>query len=135
MFDSWTRFEVKEFDDFRKLPGDSGIYGVFAPPVLTGGHKAHYTKLLNEGKKADAIKYRQKILKSDRVLYIGKSVRLRSRWWAGRGSFFFEPHKMTDHILEDGCYMKYKLMNKLEAAHLELDLINQIKPIHNIMTV
>ena len=103
MFDSWTRFEAEEFDDFRKLPADSGIYGVFG---------------LN-----------------DKVLYIGKSVRLRSRWWASRSSFFFEPHKMTDNILEDGCYIKYKLMNKLEAAHLELDLISQVKPMHNIRTV
>ena len=103
MFDSWTRFEVEDFDDLRKLPSDSGIYGVFDS--------------------------------NDKVLYIGKSVRLRSRWWAGRGSWFFEPHKMTDHILENGCYIKYKLMNKLEAAHLELDLINQIKPTHNIKTV
>ena len=50
-------------------------------------------------------------------------------------SIFWKPHKMLYHVLELGCDISYKLYPKLEAAHLELDLINTLKPCYNVKLV
>ena len=41
-------------------------------------------------------------------------------------------HKMLNYVLEDGCYLKYKVMDKIKAAHEELNLINKHLPPYNI---
>ena len=122
--ESFTKLKVSCAEDLRKLPLESGVYAV----VDTDGN----------------------------ILYIGKSVNLRSRWYAkciemipeeghrksfsgekyySHSSIFWKPHKMLYHVLELGCDIYYKLYPKLEAAHLELDLINTLKPHHNLRLV
>jgi hypothetical protein len=122
--ESFIKLKVNCPDDLRKLPSESGIYAV----VDTSGE----------------------------IIYIGKSVKLRSRWYAkniemipeehrksfparnqiyhSSNSIFWQAHKMLYHVLELGCHISYKLYPKLEAAHLELDLINSLKPAHNTCT-
>jgi len=118
---SWTTLSIEKFDDLHQLPLESGLYVV-----------------LN---------------KNEHILYVGKATKLRSRWWARNvakydnakdlgnpsgwhsgSNLFWKPHKMLDHLLEEGCSLKYKLMNKLTAAHQELDLINKFKPEYNVHT-
>ena len=43
-------------------------------------------------------------------------------------------HKMLNYLLRDGNYIKYKTMDKVTAAHQELDLINKFKPEYNVHT-
>lgn len=121
---SFTKLKINCAEDLRKLPLESGIYAVIH--THTG-----------------------------RVFYIGKSVKLRTRWYAksiemipkehqksysgekyhSHSSIFWKPHKMLYHVLELGCDISYKLYPKLEAAHLELDLINTLKPYYNVQLV
>ena len=39
---------------------------------------------------------------------------------------------MLNYVLEDGYYLKYKVMDKIKAAHEELSLINKHLPPYNI---
>lgn len=124
--ESFIQLKINCPDDLRKLPTESGVYAVIH--THTG-----------------------------RAFYIGKSVKVRSRWYAQdiqkipeeyRKSFpaanqiycagksmFWQPHKMLYHVLELSCHISYKLLPKLAAAHLELDLINALNPHYNTCKV
>ena len=118
----WALLEVNKFDDLHELPLQSGVYIV--------------------------------VNKDDEIIYVGKAANLRSRWWAGKvaktdhpsyndstyrgwysqNSIYWKPHKMLDHLLDQECSLKYKLVDKLAATYLELDLINKLSPSHNVRT-
>ena len=118
----WTLLEVNKFDDLHELPLQSGVYIV--------------------------------VNKDDEIIYVGKAANLRSRWWAAKvaktdhrsyndstyrgwysqNSIYWKPHKMLDHLLDQECSLKYKLVDKLAATYLELDLINELSPSHNVRT-
>lgn len=91
------------------------------------------------------------ICKGDEILYIGKSMKIRYRWWSSGlrilpktnheqhfmdrlqiGCMYF-PHKHLELVLEGGCYIRYKLLPKDEITIAEHLLIREIKPKLNIV--
>ena len=120
--DSFAKINVESISDLEKLPHETVIYAV-----------------------SD---------KKGKTAYVGKAKSMKSRWWAkniekvthstveeyvspnapkyvSRNSVFWKPHKMLEYVLEEGYSLSYKKMTRLEAAHIELDLINLVKPKHN----
>ena len=122
LIDSFEKINVESINDLEKLPRETVVYTV-----------------------SD---------KKGNTAYVGKAVDMKSRWWAknivkvpqpaegeyvspnepkyvSRNSVFWNPHKMLEYVLEEGYSLSYKKMTRLEAAHIELDLINLVKPKHN----
>ena len=122
LVDSFEKVNVSSLDDLEKLPRETVVYAVCD--------------------------------KKGKTAYVGKAVDMKSRWWAknivkvpqpaegeyvspnepkyaSRNSVFWNPHKMLEYVLEEGYSLSYKKMTRLEAAHIELDLINLVKPKHN----
>lgn len=146
MFDNWTKVTATSISDLKKLPTQSGIYGVFD--------------------------------KENNLLYIGKSTKMRYRWWSKyiiyqpdrtkmlvwefdekdaveylkekhEGNYPFrlrcrrkqlpwekpqDPHKMIEHVLEKGCHIRYCLMDKIKALVTEAEIIRDHTPKYNIKT-
>ncbi len=198
---NWTTLSIEKFDDLRQLPNQSGVYAVcdknhhivYIGKSISLRGRWWYSKnkrspitpdeihlVLKELKRKEKRSVNTKInheifclivyeglLPSEICKLIkktnGKSFdrqEISKRWKSSikilgtkrvselsprEGRNFYKKnhnikggwkmkHKMLNYLLRDGNYIKYKTMDKVTAAHQELDLINKFKPEYNVHT-